>query len=76
MRYGQYKDESSTYRRAREELLEAELALRNQREMVAAMRRALPLDVQVEDYVFHEGASSLAENDAARAVLVGILQRF
>ncbi|ANK80085.1 MAG: hypothetical protein TEF_04235 [Rhizobiales bacterium NRL2] len=42
---------------ARAKLLEAEMALRDQREAVARMRRALPEGPAVEDYVFEEAAS-------------------
>jgi predicted dithiol-disulfide oxidoreductase (DUF899 family) len=39
----------------RDELLEAEIALKDQRERVAALRRKLPLDMEIKDYQFHEG---------------------
>lgn len=42
--------ESDEYRERRRELLEAEIALRDQRERVAELRRALPQDTPVEDY--------------------------
>ena len=45
--------EPDEYRRARDELLNAEIALRRQTEAVAAMRRELPLGGEVPvDYVF------------------------
>jgi predicted dithiol-disulfide oxidoreductase (DUF899 family) len=48
-----WPNESPEYRSARDELLEAEIALRRQEEAVAAQRRALPLGGEVpEDYVF------------------------
>ncbi|MDA1097953.1 MAG: DUF899 family protein [Proteobacteria bacterium] len=48
-----FPGESSAYRRARDELLAAELDLRRQVEAVAAMRRELPLGGTVtQDYVF------------------------
>jgi predicted dithiol-disulfide oxidoreductase (DUF899 family) len=48
-----WPNESPDYRAARDELLEAELALRRQEEAVAVQRRALPLGGEVpEDYVF------------------------
>jgi predicted dithiol-disulfide oxidoreductase (DUF899 family) len=56
---GRFVNESDDYRRAREELLAAEIALREQRERVAALRRQLPLDSLVEDYVFEEGPAEL-----------------
>ena len=54
--------ESAEYRRAREELLAAERALIDQREAVAALRRALPPGRLVEtDYVFREGPAQLGD---------------
>lgn len=48
-----FPNESPAYREARNELLEAEIALRRQTEAVAEMRRALPPGGEVpEDYVF------------------------
>src|SRR2546428_5385198 len=48
-----FPGESSEYRRARDRLLEAEVALRRQMEAVAAARRALPPGgIVPEDYVF------------------------
>lgn len=48
-----FPGEADDYRRAREELLQAEIQLRRQIESVAAQRRALPLGGRVEtDYVF------------------------
>ena len=47
--------ESAEYRRARDELLTAEMELRRQAEAVAAQRRRLPLGGEVpEDYTFEE----------------------
>jgi predicted dithiol-disulfide oxidoreductase (DUF899 family) len=59
-----FPNESSDYRRARNALLEAEIALRRQVEAVAAQRRALPLGGEAgEDYVFEgeEGPARLSE---------------
>lgn len=48
-----YPNETPVYREARNELLDAEQALRKQVEHVAALRRKLPLGGEVpEDYVF------------------------
>lgn len=48
-----FPNESAQYRAARNALLDAEIALRRQTEVVAALRRALPLGGEVpEDYVF------------------------
>jgi predicted dithiol-disulfide oxidoreductase (DUF899 family) len=50
-----FPGESEAYRAARNELLEAEMALRKNVEAVAALRRKLPLGGEVsEDYVFEE----------------------
>ena len=51
-----FPNESAEYGRARNGLLEAEIALRRQIEAVAAQRRALPPGGEVpEDYIFEEG---------------------
>ena len=47
-----FPNESDEYRAARDELLQAEMALRDQIEAVAALRRKLPLGGVVEDYTF------------------------
>src|ERR1700726_574463 len=50
-----FPGESDKYRRARDELLKAEIDLRRQIEAVAAQRRALPLGgVVPRDYTFEE----------------------
>ena len=55
-RQERFPNESAEYRRARDRLLEAEIALRRQIEAVAAQRRALPPGGEVpDDYVFKEG---------------------
>jgi predicted dithiol-disulfide oxidoreductase (DUF899 family) len=52
-----FPGESHTYRVARDDLLQAEVALRRQTEQVAAQRRALPLGGAVAtDYVFDEAS--------------------
>ncbi len=52
-----FPNESSAYREARNRLLDAEAALRQQTEDVAAMRRAVPMGGAVKmDYVFDEMA--------------------
>lgn len=60
---GRLDIESEAYRSARDKLLEAEIALRDQRERVAALRRKLPLDTRVEDHIFHEGPADLSLDD-------------
>ncbi len=49
-----HPNESPAYRKQRAELLEAEIALEDQIERVAALRRSLPLDTVVADYTFEE----------------------
>jgi predicted dithiol-disulfide oxidoreductase (DUF899 family) len=57
-----FPGESDEYRRARDELLEAEIDLRRRTETVAAKRRTLPLGGTVpEDYCFEEVANSGGE---------------
>jgi len=52
-----FPGESNEYRRARNELLEAEAELRRLNEQVAAQRRALPAGGLIkEDYVFESAA--------------------
>src|SRR4029077_12220634 len=54
-----FPGESNEYRRARNELLEAEAELKRLNEQVAAKRRALPAGGLVrEDYVFESAADS------------------
>jgi predicted dithiol-disulfide oxidoreductase (DUF899 family) len=61
--------ESEDYRRARNALLEAELALIEQIEKVAAQRRALPPGGEPpEDYVFEEGPADLRDTRTVREV--------
>src|SRR5262249_52474652 len=57
-------NESDDYARAREELRQAEVALIEQRERVAALRRQLPDGTVVDDYVFLEGPRELEAGDA------------
>ena len=56
---GPLANESEAYRRTRAELLEAEIALRDQCERVAALRRKLAVETEVEDYLFEEGPAEL-----------------
>ena len=57
-----FPGESDEYRRARDELLEAEIDLRRRTEAVAAKRRTLPLGGSVpEDYLFEEVAEDGGE---------------
>ncbi len=54
MTMARFADESPEYKKIRDELQEAEVALREQRERVAALRRTLPRDHAVDDLVFRE----------------------
>ena len=57
MEHLHFPNESAEYRRARNQLLVEEMALRRQIERVAAQRRALPLGgIVPEDYVFEGGS--------------------
>lgn len=53
---GRLPSESATYREIRDRLLREEIALRDQRERVAALRRRLPLDTAFEDYRLRDAA--------------------
>jgi predicted dithiol-disulfide oxidoreductase (DUF899 family) len=62
-----FPGESASYREARNQLLQAEVALRRNIEEVATLRRALPLGGGVpEDYIFDEGAPSLEDSTTTR----------
>jgi len=64
-----FPGENDTYRKARNELLEAEVALRRNIEAVATLRRELPLGGPVkEDYVFEEGPPNLNDPPTTRHV--------
>lgn len=64
-----FPGESESYRRARDELLRAELDLRRRLEDVAALRRRLPVGGEVpQDYVFEEGAAALDDRETVRPV--------
>lgn len=55
--------QSPEYTERREELRLAEIELMRHREQVASLRRQLPLDTVVEDYVFCEGPERLDDGD-------------
>jgi len=58
--------ETDEYRRLRNELLDAEIALKDQREQVAALRRRLAPGTPVAaDYAFREGPADLADDSGA-----------
>src|SRR5882672_2012194 len=62
-----FKGESGEYRKLRDQLLEAEIALKDQTERVASLRRQLPRGPLVEtDYVFREGPPDLSDSSPAK----------
>ena len=60
---GRLATESADYRKLRDELAQAEIELREQRERVAGLRRRLPLDQAIDDQVFREGPRDLRGGD-------------
>lgn len=67
-----YPNESQEYRDARNELLNAEIALRRQTEAVAEMRRSLPPGGEVpEDYVFERIGRGLRPEKVKLSTLFG-----
>jgi len=56
-------NESPDYLAKREEVRQAEIELRRQRERVAELRRALPPGATIQDYEFLEGPTSLNDGD-------------
>jgi len=72
-----FPGESAEYREARNRLLEAEIALKDQRERVAQLRRQLPMGGLVEtDYVFREGPADIRDDSAAGIREVRLSQLF
>jgi predicted dithiol-disulfide oxidoreductase (DUF899 family) len=62
-----FPGETTSYREARNQLLQAEMNLRKNLEEVASLRRKLPLGGEMpEDYIFDEGASDLEDPKTAR----------
>lgn len=62
-----FPGESEEYRKARNELLRAEMDLRRQIEEVAELRRKLPFSGPLkEDYVFEEGAADPVDEKTVR----------
>jgi predicted dithiol-disulfide oxidoreductase (DUF899 family) len=68
--------ESAEYAQKRQELFAAEVALRDQTERVAQLRRALPLGQTMPDYVFREGPADLTRNDPADFTEVRLSELF
>jgi predicted dithiol-disulfide oxidoreductase (DUF899 family) len=63
MRQTNLANESQEYLAKREELRLAEIALMQQRERVAELRRGLPQGATIQDYVFEEGPTDLQVGD-------------
>jgi predicted dithiol-disulfide oxidoreductase (DUF899 family) len=62
-----FPGETTAYREARDELLQAEMTLRKNLEEVAILRRALPPGGEVpEDYIFDEGPADLEDSEIVR----------
>jgi predicted dithiol-disulfide oxidoreductase (DUF899 family)/uncharacterized protein YndB with AHSA1/START domain len=69
--------ESIQYRSARNRLLQAEIALKDQRERVAQLRRELPMGRLVEtDYVFREGPADIHDESTASLRKVRLSELF
>ena len=64
MSESQFRGDSG-YLEQRNALFKAEIALRDQREAVAAMRRELPLSGKVSDYTFQEGPADISKNNGS-----------
>lgn len=62
-----FPGEDEPYRAARDELLAAEMDLRRRTEQVAALRRALPLGGEPDDYVFEERADGITGDGETRS---------
>ncbi len=58
-----FPGESDDYRKARDQLLAAEMELRKRLDEVAALRRAAARGPLKEDYVFEEGATDLSDQE-------------
>jgi len=63
MLFGPLHNESDAYQKARLELKQAEIALRDHRERVAQLRRELPIEPPIDDYPFLEGPADLSADE-------------
>jgi predicted dithiol-disulfide oxidoreductase (DUF899 family) len=64
-----FPGETESYRKSRNQLLQAEVDLRRRVEEVAALRRQLPLGGQIpENYIFDEGSTDLNDAQTIRQV--------
>jgi len=64
---------SSEYREARDQLLKAEWALRDQAERVAELRRNLPVGATMADYAFKEGPSDIEQSSPIKSTTLADL---
>src|SRR6202171_44806 len=72
-----FNGESNEYRKLRDQLLEAESELKDQRERVAVLRRQLSMGALVEsDYIFREGPSDIRDDSPANFRDVRLSQLF
>jgi predicted dithiol-disulfide oxidoreductase (DUF899 family) len=76
MRWYDFPNQDDEYVRRRAELLAAEIALRDQIEAVAELRRQLPIGRTMPDYVFQEGPRDLRRDDPAEVVDVRFSELF
>jgi predicted dithiol-disulfide oxidoreductase (DUF899 family) len=69
-----FPNESASYREGRNQLLQAELALRKNIEEVAILRRKLPVGGELpEDYIFDEGSPDLEDPATVRKTRISEL---
>lgn len=66
MKVARHPQESPEYAKLRDELTAAEVALRDQRERVAELRRRLPLEAEVPDYALRGVDAPLGRSGAPR----------
>jgi len=66
-----FPNESDAYRIARDQLLQAEIALRDQIANVAALRQELPPGGEVEDYVFEEASDGVVNETRLSDLFAG-----
>ena len=71
------QSEKNAYRKLRDQLLEAEIALKDQRESVAALRRQLPMGPAVAtDYIFREGPADVLDESPGQFKNVRLSELF
>ena len=71
------QSEKNAYRKLRDQLLDAEIALKDQRECVAALRRQLPMGPAVAtDYIFREGPADVLDESPGQFKNVRLSELF